>query len=65
MYNVKDQLNVSLTLDWMLTDLWLNLESHHNVYLLDEPLTISENVTLPKPIVAQIGTCLGYYHGWK
>ena len=58
-----DQLNVTLALDMFMANLWLNLESHHNVYLLDDVLTISDNVTLPKPTVAQIGMCLGSYHG--
>jgi hypothetical protein len=49
-----DAMSFTAALDNYMADLFYNLAPHKNIFLLNEPGKISDNIRLPKPIVATI-----------
>ncbi len=46
-----DALNVSLSLDNNLADMWYPLDPKFNIYEATNPYEISGNISIPKPVV--------------
>ena len=46
-----DALNVSLSLDNNLADMWYPLDPKFNIYEATNPYEISGNISVPKPVV--------------
>ena len=51
-------MNVKVLEDRILSDNTKSLEPHNNVFLLTNPLEVSDNLALPKPSVASISNWL-------
>ena len=49
-----DALNLILSVDNKMADMWDPLAPHHNIFTLTEPKEISGNIPLPKPVTAII-----------
>jgi len=41
-----------------MADMWYSLSPKFNIWNMEEPLRISGNIRLPKPIIATVGTWL-------
>lgn len=50
--------SIYLSLDEAMAEMWYSLSPMFNIYGMDEPLKITGNVKLPKPVIATIGTWL-------
>lgn len=53
-----DQMSIYLSLDEAMADMWYALSPKFNIFGMDEPLKITSNVSLPKPVVATLGMWL-------
>lgn len=51
-------MNVKVLEDKIMSDNTVSLEPHNNVFLLTEPMEVSDNLALPKPSVASISSWL-------
>lgn len=49
-----DTVSCSLTIDNHIERLMKPLESHNNVFVLNKPWEVSNNISIPKPVVATI-----------
>jgi hypothetical protein len=49
-----DALNFSICVDNFLADKWKTLEPHYNVFEATTPLEISDNISIPKPVISSI-----------
>jgi hypothetical protein len=49
-----DALNFSICIDNFLADKWKTLEPHYNVFEATTPLEISDNISIPKPVISSI-----------
>lgn len=49
-----DALNYSISIDQFLADSWKTLEPHHNIFMADTPHAISDNISIPKPVISSI-----------
>jgi hypothetical protein len=47
-----DALNLSIAIDNEMADHWKALAPHRNVFVLNEPRKISDNIAIPKPVVS-------------
>lgn len=47
-----DALNYSVSNDNFLADKWKTLAPHYNVFTADNPLEISKNISIPKPVIS-------------
>jgi hypothetical protein len=47
-----DALNFSISLDNFLAEKWKTLEPHYNVFEATNPLEISDNISIPKPVIS-------------
>jgi hypothetical protein len=47
-------MNVSLSLENKMANMWYPLEPKFNIYQLNEPYKISGNIAIPKPIISTI-----------
>jgi hypothetical protein len=55
-----DAMSFTAALDNFMSDLFYNLSPHKNIFLLTEPGKISDNISLPKPIVSTIANWFRY-----
>lgn len=55
---MTDSCSIYLSLDEAMADMWYSLSPHFNIWDMSEPLHISGNVRLPKPVVASISAWL-------
>jgi hypothetical protein len=53
-----DALNYSIALDNYLGDLWSTLEPHNNIFLINSPNEISDNISIPKPVISTMSSWL-------
>lgn len=53
-----DEVNCSLLLDHKLAHLMKPLKPHYNVFSLDQPGEFSNNIEMPKPVIATISRWL-------
>ena len=53
-----DALNYSIAIDSHLGNLWKTLEPHNNVFLANSPGNISNNISIPKPVISTISNWL-------
>jgi len=59
-----DELNVTIGLDKHITKLWYGLSPHKNVFMLTKPRSISNNISIPKPVIAAISNFLDSKKGY-
>lgn len=50
-----DQLNLKYAVDKKMADFWVVFKPEYNVFLLDNPMEVSGNLALTKPIIMTAG----------
>lgn len=53
-----DALNFSIAIDNEMAKHWYALAPHKNVFVLNKPRAISDNISIPKPVVATMSNFL-------
>lgn len=55
-----DAINFSLAIDNYVAEEYKNLLPHKSVFNLDKPFAVSDNLAMPKPVVATINSWIHY-----
>jgi hypothetical protein len=53
-----DALNVSISLDEKMSNMWYPLSPEFNIFQMTKPFQVSGNISIPKPNIATISSWL-------
>ena len=48
-----------------MADMWQNLAPHRNIFILNEPGKVSDNISIPKTVVATVSSWMSSKQGYN